>query len=593
MKTDTKLYLQRLYNKPLSSSSNFDELVLTALPFFEAANTPVSLGLYLRLKYKAYAEYLNFNIDPLCYNNPDVFRLDYQCAKLFQKYENFPRVYDARKEAERSFIKAEKSCLETNDRFSMREDPEFLDPALSNILYIAMRKISIILGDCPNLGSLDFRFGPGKVIGLSGDKTNLFDKLSCGLTLTSNLLSSADTIMASCPGWTTNIPGKVYTSLTDFTFNYVVTEGSKLGFVPKTAKTDRAICTEPLLNSFVQLGIGAHMRKKLRQSGCNLNSQFHNQELARVGSLTNDLATIDLSSASDTISYRIVLELLPAPWFDLLSSCRCPTYTYQGKTYHFEKFSSMGNGYTFELESLIFLALSRAVCQHLGISDGNVSVYGDDIIIPSKAEPLLRQVLAFVGFTVNESKSFVNGPFRESCGEDWFLGQPVRPLFLKRRVMPSSIMAWCNWIYRNSDGLLDWRYERLYNSLKSLVPSAFKKLLGPDGFGDGHFVCSRDDAFRIPSSKRGLGWDGFAYYTLTATPLTKSLTHPLIHSVALFLASNCGHDETSLDNALGLYPKLHLREPLHIDNLSVTQEGRYQYTWRDRTRTVVKQMFHP
>jgi hypothetical protein len=89
-----------------------------------------------------------------------------------------------------------------------------------------------------------------------------------------------------------------------------------------------------------------------------------------------------------------------------------------------QKFSSMGNGFTFELESLIFWALSKSVSDF-------VSVYGDDIIVDSTCRDRFVDLFRFCGFTTNESKSFWSGPFRESCGKHYFQGTDVTPIYQK------------------------------------------------------------------------------------------------------------------------------------------------------------------
>jgi hypothetical protein len=577
MKKQTKRLLERGFN-PVRRDLSFDKLVCAVTPFLETVNTPVALGVYLRLKYSSYEEYLSMDLNPLDYVNPDVYRLDYQCVKMFSKSEFFPSVYDTKKEAMQSFIQAELDCKVTNDRFITREDPDFRDPVLSAITYGAIRKISRILGDVPTVQEIPVRFGPGNNVGLS-KTTSVYDKLTAELTLTGNAKSIAQKVMETCPAWASYVSrGGVPTPPnSEHLVPFNVVSGSILGFVPKNAKTDRPICTEPLLNSYIQLGIGKYLRNRLRKAGCNLNTQTRNQELARVGSLTNDLATIDLKSASDTISYMTVLELLPLPWFELLESCRSPRYTFEGKYYEFHKFSSMGNGYTFELESLIFLALSRSVCDFLEIKSTDVSVYGDDIIIPSRAVQLLRRVLKHFGFVVNETKSFDQGPFRESCGKDWFLGEFVRPLFLKSKPSNASLMTWCNHIYRISEGLLDPRYKVLYDGLYDLVNSGYKILNGPDGFGDGHFVVPWDRRSFGGHSLRRRGWEGHGYYTLDQTPYSKPVTDDAVYPAALYGAQFS--TETSLT------------DKIQVSHLS--RDGLLYPIRRNGTRTTLRRAFHP
>jgi hypothetical protein len=184
----------------------------------------------------------------------------------------------------------------------------------------------------------------------------------------------------------------------------VIVEGNRFTTVPKSAKTDRGICIEPTLNIYGQLGIGAILRSRLKRLGVNLSDQSWNQELAR-RAYSDHLATIDLSAASDSLSWSVVMEFLPSDWFELLELFRS-SYTLVEDRYHEnEKFSSMGNGYTFELESLIFAAVAYSavpLCEH-----HLVGIYGDDIIVPQAYASDVVDALNYLGFKVNERKSFL------------------------------------------------------------------------------------------------------------------------------------------------------------------------------------------
>jgi len=211
-----------------------------------------------------------------------------------------------------------------------------------------------------------------------------------------------------------------------------IVEHNKISFVPKTARTFRSIAVEPVINSYFQKGIDTFMRRCLTRVGIDLSDQGINVELARIGS-ENHLAldpyvTIDLSSASDSISIGLVKHLLPPEWYLMLSRARSPSYKLNGvvKTYH--KFCSMGNGFCFPLQTLLF----TAACISCGAKEPgrDFHVYGDDIIVrQSVAGPLLR-LLRDMGFRQNPDKTFLEGPFRESCGRDWFAGMDVRPFIL-------------------------------------------------------------------------------------------------------------------------------------------------------------------
>jgi len=208
--------------------------------------------------------------------------------------------------------------------------------------------------------------------------------------------------------------------------------GSVLFTVPKKTDIDRCACKEPDVNMYLQKGVGNHIRRRLLRFNVNLNDQSVNRGLAKQGSLTGDLATLDLSSASDTISIEAVRLLLPYEWFEYLNDIRSHSVSVDGRYYRMEMFSSMGNGFTFELESLLFYALCRSVAYFTN-TPGIVSIYGDDIVIPSEIANDVGFVLGRFGFSLNEEKSYSSGPFRESCGGHYRCGEDVTPFYLKRK----------------------------------------------------------------------------------------------------------------------------------------------------------------
>jgi hypothetical protein len=101
--------------------------------------------------------------------------------------------------------------------------------------------------------------------------------------------------------------------------------------------------------------------------------------------------------------------------------------------------SSMGNAYTFPLQTLLFSSLVYGVYRALSInlerpyrqSLGNFAVFGDDIIVVRKAYNLVCRMLSICGFSVNVDKSFNEGYFRESCGRDYWCGDNVRGVYIK------------------------------------------------------------------------------------------------------------------------------------------------------------------
>jgi hypothetical protein len=262
------------------------------------------------------------------------------------------------------------------------------------------------------------------------------------------------------------------------------------------------------------------IRTRLRQAGIDLdNGQPVNQKLALRGSLDGSLATIDLSSASDTIAASLVEFLLPDEWYRAASIVRSKYCTLpSGETVFLKKFSSMGNGYTFELESLIFLALAMATTN--GRIGRDVSVFGDDIITPSADAPTLIRVLSEVGFKTNQEKTFIDGPFRESCGKHYFSGYDVTPFYLKKEISSYHDLLWLiNSLRRLAYRFVgyefgcDKRFESVWTDLVRLLPGRFQSLSCPDGYGDEAVVRDFDEC--SPSPKSNKNWvEGYTHYSL-------------------------------------------------------------------------------
>lgn len=250
--------------------------------------------------------------------------------------------------------------------------------------------------------------------------------------------------------------------------------GNVLFTVPKNANIDRVACKEPDLNMFLQKSLGNQIRSCLRRAGIDLNDQSRNRELARIGSVTGSLLTLDLSSASDSVTIELVKAVMPSDWFYYLDLFRSPLTEIDGVQHVNEMFSSMGNGFTFELESLLFYAITRTVAYFAGVR-GVISVYGDDIIAPTEIGQDLISALSFYGFSTNVDKSFMDGPFRESCGAHWHGGLDVSPFYLRQPFRSVSdliltlnqLTGWSSRVL----GVVDPRYEEIIIKYAQYVPS--------------------------------------------------------------------------------------------------------------------------
>ncbi len=259
------------------------------------------------------------------------------------------------------------------------------------------------------------------------------------------------------------------------TITYDIIDGNVLFCVPKNAEIDRVACKEPDLNLYLQKGVGDFIRHRLRRVGIDLNDQSRNGELARQGSITGSLATLDLSAASDSVTTQLCARLFEPAWFDTLMRLRSPKTKVNGEWHENEMLSSMGNGFTFEVESLIFYALARATAW-LTRTKGVISVYGDDLIVPTRMALIFGQVLGFCGFLLNMKKSYWTGSFRESCGAHWHNGTCVKPVYIRRPVLSlcdlilhlNALKAW--W---STSGITDPRILPFWRKWSDRVPPKF------------------------------------------------------------------------------------------------------------------------
>ena len=213
------------------------------------------------------------------------------------------------------------------------------------------------------------------------------------------------------------------------TIKYEFTQRNRVEFVPKDWSTHRTIACEPTHLLPLQLSTNSYFVGRLRRWGVDLSDQSLNQEKARLGSLDGSLATIDLRMASDTMAINAVALLLPDDWFVFLNDLRSKGYTIpcSNKEGWYNKFSSMGNGFTFSLETMIFTAACKAV------GSTAYQVYGDDIVIEAEYAEAVTALLRLLGFRTNVEKTFSNPDtrFRESCGCDWYNGKFVTPFYIR------------------------------------------------------------------------------------------------------------------------------------------------------------------
>jgi len=347
--------------------------------------------------------------------------------------------------------------------------------------------------------------------------------------------------------------------------------------VKKNIETVRPAVMTSRDNGFLQRALGRLIRRRLNKVGILLPSQqlFH-QLLAREGSGgdgDDDWVTLDLADASSSIAGLLPGEVTPPGWYEKLYTVRDHYLTMplvfgkgvrgqkqfkdqmlflakHGEEYsgqinlccrfqateavipcHF--FSTMGNGFTFEYETALFLSIIKAGIKEEFGENPEVFVYGDDIILKKRHAETAMRWLSALGMEVNVKKTHLTGSFRESCGGYFFKKTPVRPFYVTDTFSPARLIGLANWL-RDKEELVFLR-----DIVISHIPSQFR-VYGPPLTEDGHIW---DDDWRLKQdlSERNLdilnaGWETSWYFTFEKVPLSDTqlgLQHlsPYDHSV--------------------------------------------------------------
>lgn len=450
----------------------------------------------------------------------------HQIAALVRKFpwQKDQVFLDPEAAAKQEFWRTEHKCHRVNQRFVAYRKRSPYE------LYLSLMRdwIRYVLGPAPKLEKVfeGAGFGPGANVGVHGNATNLARKvLSEAWSVSPGSLEDAWSCVVRLPhmvellnrgGVPLSYPVRLLklsdlkydgpisptcyldidTARCEFLEKITITPYNKIAFVPKTAKIHRTIAVEPLLTLMVQKGIAAVMRACLKRVGIDLQDQTVNQRMARLGSLDPEsYVTIDLKSASDSISIELVRALLPPDWFDLLNRNRSRNFMLDGVVTPYNKFCSMGNDFCFPLETLLFAAAAHAV--GAGRFGTDVAVYGDDIIVRKRYAEDLISLLGTCGFTVNSRKTCLHGPFRESCGADWFGGEDVRPMTLDFALdSVPALFKFLNLSQRNARTTL--AFEGVRSEVLDRIPAEFRFLRPHKGNEDSGIDATRDEFLSSP-----------------------------------------------------------------------------------------------
>jgi hypothetical protein len=372
-------------------------------------------------------------------------------------------------------------------------------------------------------------------------------------------------------------------------FNIV--EGSRATTVPKTTDSRRMIAVEPTLNMFFQQGLMTVLTDRLRDTvGIDLSSapDFH-QRLAYLGSISNRYATIDFSSASDTVSIGLLRFLLPKSWYYWLDLLRCSTMEVDGESVHLNMISTMGNATTFPIETLVLWCIGTAsaftvenptswsLIPHWYYMKGTCWVFGDDCILRSEHTSLFMRAASHVGFLVNYEKSFWDECyFRESCGGDFYHGRNVRPMYIRSpaNMRKSSLEPWLYTImnhaiqkYISYFGHVNYVYDReLFRVLFSMLKSVtrFVKVV-PDYFPDDAGLHISGDLARFR-----------ACYDFRISPISSNEHGELRFSYCRFIYRHVGRWDEQMRYAMSL------RDLFHRGGSEISQTQKVEHTFPRR-----------
>lgn len=468
-------------------------------PILTAIDTPLARHAKKLLKENDWNALAQLSTSPQNHSSATSYFWDAQVCALFSKNETLPTTIDRKAVARKGFLEAERHCRETNDYLSdlLYSGPTESTRHIFEMLERARSVCCRILGSAPSIGQLKGRYGPGASNDVKSrePRSNKYGYNSSATKRLSDILSQVECGPGTPLKWRS--PDVIF-------------ESEKIITVSKNAKTDRTIGIPVSLNGFFQLAVGEAIRDKLdrfRRHALRETQDIHRALLSG----DHQWCTIDLKAASDTVTFMLVRWLLPDDWLSLLLAVRVDNYQLdQADPVAYEKFSAMGNGATFELETLIFYA----VCLAAGVSRSMCTTYGDDIIVPRCEARNVIGALESAGFLINREKTFLSGRFYESCGADFFDGVDVRPFFVRKLRHTQDFILLANgirnimatWDYGLRGDFASGRFRDSWMGVVDLIPRG-TDLLGSASYGDQCIHCEREEIRtdkRVRARRRGL-----------------------------------------------------------------------------------------
>lgn len=465
MKINTSKFNQKHSSKVLQGC---------VIDILQELNTPRSLSLAISYRHNDYKKVDTslLDCDPLTYLIATDYKKDSQAIALFKKSLYLESDCDLEAEAIANFLSLEKelnlfNCSNKNSYYN-------------SVMFIASRIMRNLLGPVPEVEDLKTSFTSGATFSLRANEATMAVKLSSRLDVTTHAQPYLLRYLAANE--------KLFRAYQDKTI--ITVKGNKLSTVPKDFRKQRLICKEPLGNMLLQRSFGLHIKHRLKKVGIFIETG-QSDHVALLRHDQDAFSTIDQSDASDRISIALVRDILPLEWYLTLNRIRSRRTLIGTEWHDLEKFMTQGNGFTFELETAIFYCIAQAMHIYEYGKKTVVSVYGDDMIVPVHHGMCVVNNLNAFGLKVNTEKSFVDTPFKESCGFDILDGCEVRPYYIKE-FEPNEVIFYyslANFIKRVYDSqfnghsydLNDCRpWRRCLSGIKPDKP----RLYGPSSLGD-------------------------------------------------------------------------------------------------------------
>jgi hypothetical protein len=294
--------------------------------------------------------------------------------------------------------------------------------------------------------------------------------------------------------------GKTIGSPADRPLNHEV--AARLICVPKTAKGPRLIAAEPVAHQWCQQLILRFLfdqcRKHFGVHFIDFKDQGKSGALVLKASLDRELATVDLSDASDRLTCWTVERMLRTNESLLTALHAARTryirddISYDPSFLSLRKFASQGTATTFPIMSLVMLCIALGASLHdervtwakIKELRTQVRVFGDDIILPRHGYERLVRAMELLQLKVNTAKSYIHGHFRESCGTDGYMGNNVTPC--KPRTLVADSPASCQAVVDTSNNLFNkglWYASRTADDLLPREVRKYLRIVGPNEAG--------------------------------------------------------------------------------------------------------------